>query len=1278
VKSNKKRNGTIIIFISLSLWLTGLAAGTNQKNSDNSTSVQTDSYTANLLCLFLFNDPNNIGHDSSGNGRDGTLCGAVTSGTGFNPIASRIGDSNGYISITSESCFNTGPAGAFTYSVAFQGANYNDKQVLLSRSNPCSNSGHFVISVEDNRCYLEFYSDIDARSEAIYSDQILNDGQPYRIFWLRTWGQTGTRLFVNGRERIVHGDVATRGTAYSNLPVFIGAENGNDGHSCESTPYPTYYFNGIIEEIAVWNRILSIEDMNSFAPGNYCPQEFYTVINDYSSLTLDSTGRVCSLKYQDVEQLYPDYFSLIGKITLDNGSIYIPDNIQAVDSSDIYEIRYDDCNAVVTLQIRSAGKSFIFTLLNISNLPPDTKAIDLFNIRPLYCPQINKDWAVAANDSDLFIQAMPVNVETTAWNGDSGNGYISIGCKVTKWMGFEQHGGALMTAPKSQFLASIEELVYGCNLPNIRDDGDGTDKWFRNSDWAQRSYLFAEVTSSNYGQVLQYAQKGHLKELLLVNALKRGAYNQPHFFPDMNAFYTAMDSFINNGIKIGIHLFINRIESDNPLFSKDNIYKARIGKLKYAITADGMSNICLDSTGAEQQLGDFFAGAIETGYDGFFLVIDNELIKCSAFDTANDSLTIEADGRGARATLKQQHAIGTPVYLAPNYEGFYIDPARTDVLAQSVQSLSQVVNRLGVNFLYCDGSAFVGQPNMDFVTRWNYHHKYGVLPYLKAFTKPMPLQFADDTAGYSWYYCNRRSTWDSPLFNAKDFTREWKVGNCISKENPYAQFMNELGWWMLVGPATDSNAWDFEATTLDEVHYVMIKALAYNRGIGLQLSSNSQQHAGINELFELIGRYNLLIEQDRASGGTSIPAAIKEYYKNKDREAELRTTDNLSIVDKKVDRRYAVGSKYKYTINNPFDQQKPHIEIRPRFDYQTFSSKKNILISDFNNLGSYTILKSDDQLSYNIDNKKKTITVTNPTSLTQSCEIQIPIPAPGSYLDLTGKRGLALQLKGDKKNEEVVVEFEGNGSREYRFKVDFKSTRTIILGDPASYNETDYQCLGTSAFKKHVEHDYARTERVSLHIVVPPGTSSSLKFNALKALAEKGNNTLVKPVITINKKTVKFPVTLTLTEDANQLLEYDGETGDYKLYNARKQVTGSGNIPTTAIVTPGKNNIAIASASKSNTRRADVRLTLYGGSYTVGSGLPFVISTAGTNGSIRPFGIVSVNDANQIFTAAPSVGYTVDKWWLDGHAVRAGGASYTLSSITAAHTVDVTFKSLAP
>jgi hypothetical protein len=71
---------------------------------------------------------------------------------------------------------------------------------------------------------------------------------------------------------------------------------------------------------------------------------------------------------------------------------------------------------------------------------------------------------------------------------------------------------------------------------------------------------------------------------------------------------------------------------------------------------------------------------------------------------------------------------------------------------------------------------------------------------------------------------------------------------------------------------------------------------------------------------------------------------------------------------------------------------------------------------------------------------------------------------------------------------------------------------------------------------------------------------------------------------------------------------------------------------------------------------------------------PVTASVSGTGGTISPSGTVQVKEkTNQVFTITPNVGYQIDKILVDGVAVAASG-TYTLSNVTAAHSIVASFK----
>ncbi|MFC1494576.1 Ser-Thr-rich GPI-anchored membrane family protein [Thermodesulfobacteriota bacterium] len=70
-----------------------------------------------------------------------------------------------------------------------------------------------------------------------------------------------------------------------------------------------------------------------------------------------------------------------------------------------------------------------------------------------------------------------------------------------------------------------------------------------------------------------------------------------------------------------------------------------------------------------------------------------------------------------------------------------------------------------------------------------------------------------------------------------------------------------------------------------------------------------------------------------------------------------------------------------------------------------------------------------------------------------------------------------------------------------------------------------------------------------------------------------------------------------------------------------------------------------------------------------------IVSQSGSNGSISPSGSLSVTQgSDKTYTATPSNGYEVDKWYINGAQLADGDDSYTIQNIQSNITILVTFK----
>ncbi len=236
------------------------------------------------------------------------------------------------------------------------------------------------------------------------------------------------------------------------------------------------------------------------------------------------------------------------------------------------------------------------------------------------------------------------------------------------------------------------------------------------------------------------------------------------------------------------------------------------------------------------------------------------------------------------------------------------------------------------------------------------------------------------------------------------------------------------------------------------------------------------------------------------------------------------------------------------------------------------------------------ISPSDSYVSCSIDNEGR-VNINNTGPYSGGCKIAIP----GSF-NLQNKRGVGISITGDGKGEEVIVHLKDNwfGFRDFNFIVDFNDTRNMMLGDPSSIWDT-YAWWDYSPAQKHWNYYYSSTAKIAVFVILGPGETCSLQLHSLKGLQEKGVSKLVNPNITINGNSIIFPVNLSVDDNSEHILEYDGYTNEYKLYTPLYKLISNGSVNDSIVMSKGVNEIKISSDTSNSeySTRADIRISVY-------------------------------------------------------------------------------------
>lgn len=1179
-----------------------------------------------ILHLDFENESNRLQDCSPYNHQLETFGNGKFSNSGF------VSDGNDYLQIPGDnptledSPFNTDLTEEMTFSFTIKSNDYDPLQYFFSRRDSGGhgfgeNNGHFSIGVSGNRVILRTYDNqAPVAGRLMDSSTLLQNGQPYNITFVTKWNGPGSKLYINGIDTCISGTSFTNCTdklvsfdpaTFRGDPVIIGA-----AAKLTTTPQPfppatppqiINNFTGTIDNIRVWNRELTPIEINPACAGQT------TLTNDYVELTFggckDGYGYVTDLSYNGVEYLRES--SPFTEIKLNDGT-WIKSNSIIPLGNNIYKIgfgQHGGINYEFNVKITPHSKYFEFEIVDMMQDTTQINTIDFMHISSTNGPG-DKTWALNAPDNALFIGAFPLNFDTSCAGEPDGSrsqyGHGQWRCSTDPNLDMVGAKGAFMTTTKAEFFSTIKQIAldHPGEVPYITDENG---EWFRTSTLHEESYLFAVVTPSNYVALADYARRGKFPNFLAIDPLRRGSYAQPFLFPNLAALKTALDTIKgNNQVKIGIHTFFNQVYFNDGLVNFAN--PGPEGSLSNQLFSIPLAHLDQDMNPTDTTITLDIDPTTNSYFDTYFysrsiwsdtlteFIIGNEIIQCT---TQNANLLGNCV-RSIEGTPKTPHPEGTQVYMTikDQFRTYMLNKDNNLIREQSAQGFASAFSQLGASFMYVDGEVFkMAPPDMSISLARIYKHKIGFVHYLNEITNSVGvnyIQLGGGAPSIGWFYVDRSASDDGGVYKKKQYT-EAKV-QTILDYNPYQMIRPEMGWWKFSGAKYSDGKWDFEASTFDDVHYAMTKIAVLDNSVGLQLGSFYDSHARIGELFDLVGLYHQLMEDDRQS--SIIPQNIKTYLSAIDKEAELNHISGWNFVEKNMniqnDASWDQSNHYIFTIDNPFGSQPPNIEIRPNFDYYDYSDAQNMLITDFSNPFE---IKTSTGATCTIDSNGN-VQVVNSAAVVGGCKLTLNGP-----FDFTNKRGFGLSITGNSKDELVVLRLDQTFFRDFKTQIDFTGQRDIIFAEATGDNQDIIKGVNTfwepfSPRYRHWDMDYSRISKISIYINnVEPGTTSNLQFHGLKALQEKGQGEVVNPSVKIGSKTMTFPVTLKMDDTSPHIISYNGRTGDYNIYTSNHALLSSGTIaaanrPTLA---SGANTVEFYS-DVSNflySKRGDIRISSY-------------------------------------------------------------------------------------
>lgn len=125
--------------------------------------------------------------------------------------------------------------------------------------------------------------------------------------------------------------------------------------------------------------------------------------------------------------------------------------------------------------------------------------------------------------------------------------------------------------------------------------------------------------------------------------------------------------------------------------------------------------------------------------------------------------------------------------------------------------------------------------------------------------------------------------------------------------------------------------------------------------------------------------------------------------------------------------------------------------------------------------------------------------------------------------------------------------------------------------------------------------DYSKVNTLTIYIGnIKKGAPYKITLNELKALQENGDSRLVNPLISVNNKAISFPVTLSIKQGAPYMIEYDGNTGKYQIFDSDYNFLSKG-VRAAIDFRKGNNILTITSdlSDYKNSSRAMIDVSIY-------------------------------------------------------------------------------------
>ncbi|HED07782.1 MAG TPA: hypothetical protein ENI57_06690, partial [Ignavibacteria bacterium] len=280
----------------------------------------------------------------------------------------------------------------------------------------------------------------------------------------------------------------------------------------------------------------------------------------------------------------------------------------------------------------------------------------------------------------------------------------------------------------------------------------------------------------------------------------------------------------------------------------------------------------------------------------------------------------------------------------------------------------------------------------------------------------------------------------------------------------------------------------------------------------------------------------------------------------------------------------------------------------------------------------------------------------------------------GSYLPISNQwlTALAQWIKNKSDNNDIWVETIGNVTRyikerdNFTFNVVSSTANQIIISVNDGLDNTIYNYPLTTDIEVPNNWNNVTFTQDNVTKSLTTFTNNGVNYVRANVIPSGGN-------VTIQNSATLF--TITSSAGSNGSITPLGVTSVNSGGSQAYTITPSSGYKIESITVDGNPETVTTNSGQTYTFTNVVVNHTISATFSV---IQFTItSSAGSNGSITPLGVTSVNSGgSQAYTITPNTGYKIDSIKVDGTPVTVttnSGQTYTFTNVTANHTITATF-----